>query len=264
MYFPFLMIETKCGREGLNVADRQNMHSCSVAVRAILRIEQEADKYREEAKLEELSGQILVYSISHDEQDVRLYGHYAIIQGEKWTYYRYRIDTFNILSSQRHLLSLYNFGQNVLKAHVLGHVERLKGALLAQPEPSALSFDTTGMSLNEDSQQNLPERDADGFVVPALPDASKSKESAKTEPNDKLMEQISKLMAQLKGEREQHEEERKKDKEERKRDKQEYKEQVEQLRQEKKEREEQLRQDNKEREERQKEIIALLREKSKE
>jgi hypothetical protein len=31
MFFPFLMCEVKCGREGLDIADRQNMHSCSVA-----------------------------------------------------------------------------------------------------------------------------------------------------------------------------------------------------------------------------------------
>lgn len=37
MFFPFIMCEVKCGREGLDIADRQNMHSCSVAVRAILR-----------------------------------------------------------------------------------------------------------------------------------------------------------------------------------------------------------------------------------
>ena len=225
MYFPFLMIETKCGREGLDVADRQNMHSCSVAVRAILRIEQEADKYRAAAKLEKLSRQVLVYSISHDRQDVRLYGHYAIIQGEKWTYYRYRIGTFNILTSQRDLLTLYNFGQNVLKAHVLGHVERLKGALLAQPEPSALSVYTSSISLNDSSQQNSQKRDADGFAVPALPDASQNRESAKTkEPNDKLSEQLSKLIVQL-------EEERKKHEEEIKEDRQVIKELIEQLRQ---------------------------------
>lgn len=54
MFFPFLMCEVKCGREGLDIADRQNMHSCSVAVRAILRIEQEADKYRPEKKTDSL------------------------------------------------------------------------------------------------------------------------------------------------------------------------------------------------------------------
>lgn len=77
MFFSFLMGEVKCGRESLNIADRQNMHSCSVAVRALLRIEQEADKYRREKKIDNLNRQVLVFSISHDQQDARLHGHYA-------------------------------------------------------------------------------------------------------------------------------------------------------------------------------------------
>lgn len=38
--FPFLMCEVKCGNEALDYADRQNMHSCSVAVKALLKLEQ--------------------------------------------------------------------------------------------------------------------------------------------------------------------------------------------------------------------------------
>lgn len=38
--FPFLIFEIKCGNEELDYADRQNMHSCSVAVKDILKLEQ--------------------------------------------------------------------------------------------------------------------------------------------------------------------------------------------------------------------------------
>ena len=70
-----------CDREGLDITDRPNIHSCSVAFRALLRIEQEADKYRPEKKTDSLNRQVLVFSISHDEEDTCLYGHYAIVQG---------------------------------------------------------------------------------------------------------------------------------------------------------------------------------------
>jgi hypothetical protein len=53
------MCEVKRGGEGLDTADRQNMHSCSVAVRALLRIEQEADKYRPKKKMTALIGKSL-------------------------------------------------------------------------------------------------------------------------------------------------------------------------------------------------------------
>ena len=79
--FPFLMSEIKC--RGLDYADRQNMHSCSVAVKALLKLEQKADQYQEDKQFESLLGKILVYSISHDQKDARLYGHYALVEGEK-------------------------------------------------------------------------------------------------------------------------------------------------------------------------------------
>ena len=66
IYFHFLICEIKCGREGLNIADRQNMHSYSITVRALLRIEQEANKYRPEKKTDNLNEQVLVFFISHD------------------------------------------------------------------------------------------------------------------------------------------------------------------------------------------------------
>lgn len=71
------MCEVDCG--GLDIADRQNMHSCSVAVKALLRIEQEADKYRPEEKTDSFNRQVLVFSISHDHDDARLYGHDAML-----------------------------------------------------------------------------------------------------------------------------------------------------------------------------------------
>ena len=84
MYFPFLMSEVKCGTQGLDAADRQNMHSCSVAVKALLKIEREADRYRMEKKFKDLNREILVFSLSHDQKDVRVYGHYALVQEDDW------------------------------------------------------------------------------------------------------------------------------------------------------------------------------------
>ena len=213
MFFPFLMCEVKCGREGLDIADRQNMHSCSVAVRALLRIEQEADKYRPEKEMEKrtdnLNGQVLIFSISHDQQDARLYGHYATVQREKWTYYRYRIRKFD-LTDNNSLLAIHNFVRNILKSHLPGHVRRLKDALVALPDPnkppessglpgsSGLSFAASVISLNDDnSQQDSQDRDADGFVVPPRPDSSQNSGAKKKGQESRLVERIDKLMQQL-------------------------------------------------------------------
>ena len=38
MYFPFLTCEVKCGAAALDVADRQNAHSMTLAVRGIVEL----------------------------------------------------------------------------------------------------------------------------------------------------------------------------------------------------------------------------------
>ncbi|KAI9783277.1 MAG: hypothetical protein M1816_001452 [Peltula sp. TS41687] len=177
------------------------MHSCSVAVRAVLRIEQEADKYRASEKMDGLNGQVLVLSISHDQQDARLYGHYAIVRGEKWSYYRYSIRRFN-LTEYNDLLAIYNDVQNILKSYRPEHLQRLQDALAALPDPressvqpssSALSFEASEISLNDDDnpQQDPPTLDAQGFAVPSRPAGSqtssakkKGQESQLVEPNE--------------------------------------------------------------------------------
>jgi hypothetical protein len=213
MFFPFLMCEVKCGREGLDMADRQNMHSSSVAVRALLRIKQKADKYRLEKKIDSLNRQVLVFSISHDQQDARLNGHYAIMQAEKWNYYRYHIMKFD-LTNNNGLLTIHNFVRNVLKSYLPGHVRRLKDALTDLPDPnkppessglpgsSGLSFAASEISINDDnSQQDSQDRDADGFVVPPRPDSSQNGGAKKKGQESWLVERIDKLMQQLDEER---------------------------------------------------------------
>ncbi|KAI9674970.1 MAG: hypothetical protein M1817_001376 [Caeruleum heppii] len=277
MFFPFLMCEVKCGREGLDQADRQNMHSCSVAVRTLLRIEQEADKYRPEKEMERktdsLSGQVLVFSISHDQQDARLYGHYATVQGEKWTYYRYPIRKFD-LTDNNDLLVIHNFVRNILRSHLPGHLRRLKDALAAFPDPneqpissglpssSGLSFAASGIALDNDrSQQDSQVRDADGFVVPPRPDSSQNSGGKRKEQESRLIERIDKLMLQIEEERRQRqksEELRQQDKEEVERQRQ----KSEELRQEmerQRQKSEELRQEDKEEVERQRQKSEELR-----
>lgn len=227
MYFPFLMYEVKCGRDGLDTADRQNMHSCSVALRALLRIEEEADKYRLGKKLASLNGRTLVFSISHDQKNARRYGHYATIHGEKWTYHRYFIDSFNLFPKRDEILALHNYVHNILKTHLPTHVQRIKDALAAFPEPGVLSPAGTGMTSTD---ENVEKRDADGFLVPGPPaSASRSEEAAAKRQNTILVQEMERQQ-KLSEEREERITQEAKDREER-------------IKQESKEREESMRQD---------------------
>lgn len=89
MYFPFLTTEVESSASGsLDVADRQNAHSMTVAVRGVIEL------FRAAKREQELNREDLVFSVSHDALAVRIYGHYALFEGKKATFYRHPIRQF--------------------------------------------------------------------------------------------------------------------------------------------------------------------------
>lgn len=207
MLFPFLTCEVKCGREGLDQADRQNMHSSSVALRAILRIEHEADKFRQKAQLDQLYGRVLVFSISHDQQDARLYGHFARITGNKWEYYRYSVKKYE-LRNPDDVIAIHNFVRNVFRIHLPEHIKRIRDALAVFPEPSTVSLLASDLNVSAGSQSNSQgELASQGavFRTPKYPaSAMKEIESLRKENEEreeKQKEQMNKLLGQLEQQR---------------------------------------------------------------
>ena len=108
MYFPFLTCEVKCGAAALDVADRQNAHSMTVAVKGVVEL------YRAVKREKELHREILAFSISHDYRLVRIYGHYAIIEEDKTTFYRHPIHEFSFTALDgKDKWTAYKFTKNV-------------------------------------------------------------------------------------------------------------------------------------------------------
>jgi len=66
MYFPLPTCEIKCGAAALDVADRQNAHSMTVAVGALV------EPFRSVKREKEFDREILAFSISHDHRSVSL------------------------------------------------------------------------------------------------------------------------------------------------------------------------------------------------
>ncbi|KAK5332193.1 hypothetical protein LTR98_011666, partial [Exophiala xenobiotica] len=85
MYFPFFSSEVKCGAAALDVADRQNAHSMTLAVRGVVEL------FRLVKREQELHREILAFSTSNDNETVRIYGHYPVIEGKKTRFYRHTI-----------------------------------------------------------------------------------------------------------------------------------------------------------------------------
>ncbi|RDI78292.1 hypothetical protein Vi05172_g11703 [Venturia inaequalis] len=89
MLFPFMTREVKRGNIGLDIADRQNAHSHTVALRGLVAL------FRLFGREQELHGKILTYSIAHDHRTTRFYGHRATIQGQSILCWREEIDAFD-------------------------------------------------------------------------------------------------------------------------------------------------------------------------
>ena len=262
MCFPFLMCEVKCGNMGLDYADRQNMHSCSVAVKALLKLEQKADQYREDKQFESLLGKIVAYSISHDQKDARLYGHYALVEEEKWTYYRHHIRKFDIANEERDLLALHYFARNILMIHASKLLKRLQKAIAALPVSSTLLFSAGTMNLEDDSrgfQQPSQGRDAEGFAIPVLPASAQKLFEEQKEQMDKLLQQMERQREENKEKEERQREEMEQQRKENKEKEERQREEMEQQRKENKEQMDELKKEKDELREQIKGLMNILK-----
>ena len=108
MYFPFFACEAKSGLGDLDVADKQNAHSMTMAVRGIVEL------YKVVNREEELHRKILAFSVSHDATTVRIYGHYALIKDRAARFYRHSIHSFDFTAQDgKDKWTTYHFTKNV-------------------------------------------------------------------------------------------------------------------------------------------------------
>lgn len=139
MFFPFLTSEVKCGDAALNVADRQNAHSMTVAVRAVVEL------FRKVRREKELHREILAFSISHDDDSVRLYGHYAVTVEPLPKYYRHTIRKFAFTEVDgKEKWTAYKFTRNIYDVWMPKHLERICSAIDQIPD---VSFATSASEL---------------------------------------------------------------------------------------------------------------------
>ncbi|KAK5215333.1 hypothetical protein LTR99_005568 [Exophiala xenobiotica] len=128
MYFPFFSSEVKCGAAALDVADRQNAHSMTLAVRGVVEL------FRLVKREQELHREILAFSISHDHRSVRIYGHYPVIEGRKTTFYRHPIHTFDFTALDgKEKWTAYKFTKSVYDIWMPAHFKSLCSAIDAIP-----------------------------------------------------------------------------------------------------------------------------------
>ena len=194
LYFPFLTCEVKCGAAALDVADRQNAHSMTLAVRAVVEL------FRLVQREKELDREILAFSISHDHESVRIYGHYPVIEATKTTFHRHPILKFNFTNLEgKDKWTAYKFTKSVYHTWMPTHFERLCSVIDTLPadlnfelsQQSELRFsESTGLSqdlvnqnlsaLNTESAWSAQDDDSQLQLLEPLdtPDTSFTKDSA--------------------------------------------------------------------------------------
>ncbi len=150
MYFPFLTSEVKCGNEALNIADRQNAHSAAVAANAVVEL------YRLVSRQDELNQKILTFSISHDNEVVRMYGHYALIKEKYTLFYRHPVDKLDFTRKDgKEKWTPYTFTRNVYDKFYPIHHERICSAVDQLPNPEDFAVESFSQQSNFDSfEQN--------------------------------------------------------------------------------------------------------------
>ncbi|RYO86212.1 hypothetical protein DL766_003570 [Monosporascus sp. MC13-8B] len=138
MYFPFLTCEVKCNNM-LAIAERQNAHSMTIAVRAIVEL------FRAVKREGELHRQILAFSIAHDDSTVRIYGHYPVINGQVTQYYRHRIAKFAFAApGEKEKWTAYQFTKNVYDIWMPAHFKNICSAI--DQLPSHFDFSVQPLS----------------------------------------------------------------------------------------------------------------------
>ena len=158
MYFPFLTCEVKCGAAALDIADRQNVHSMTVAVRALVEL------FRSVQREKELNQEILTFSISHDHTSVRIYGHYAIIEADKTTFYRHTIHGFDFTVLEgKEKWTAYKFVKSVYDHHSSKIHKLICSAI--DDLPAGISFDVSqSASFTEPTPQSSQQSNVESVL----------------------------------------------------------------------------------------------------
>jgi len=218
-YFPFFTCEVKCGAGGVDVADRQNAHSMTVAVRGIFEL------FRYVHRGKELHRKVLAFSISHDDKAVRIYSHYPIICGDKITFHRHKITGFDFTSKEGiEKWTAYKFTKNIYDKFMPEHHKLICSAIDAIPadlnfEVSSALFTSNASADNESEMPDSQEMGASAPVSqdPMGPPTKKPRMTANHLLQEQLAHQSVRIDELMKREREEKEQQ-KEEKEQQKRE----------------------------------------------
>lgn len=145
MYFPFLTCDVTCGVVGLDIADRQNLHSITLAVRGIVEL------FKLVYRIEELHREV-IFLVSYNYEGIRIYRHFPMNEGEKTTYWRYPLRKFDF--TERNSIekwTAYTFVKNVYDIFMPAIFQKICSAVDDLP----LELPTTSKQLSSEHSQQF-------------------------------------------------------------------------------------------------------------
>lgn len=200
MYFPFLICEVKGSDRPVREAERQAMHTASIAIRAVIQL------YRKISAAIEVHRKILAFSIAHDNSTVKIFGHFATIEDEKTTFFRHRLYAADFAAdlAPDELGRAYKITRAIYENFFPQHLARIKTAISQLRSPSLASF-TDQLGLDEDSRESTPGQSSsqeDGnFKKPSLPSEMKLQQENER-LRDRLLESLREQQAESQRQRE--------------------------------------------------------------
>lgn len=223
IYFPYLTVEVKCGKQGLDLADMPNINSMTTVLRGVV------DVFRRAGRAKDVHRRVLGFSISHDDNGVRIHAHYPEIDGDKTTYWRETLKDFSISNDKgKDRWVCYHFTLNVCQKFALPFLKRLQAAINTLPDPITqqtglvATFDEFSV---QSSQDDISASDSqDGFKKPRtvrglnaeLKTLIQSLQRQLEQQRKEAKEQEQLLLTQLEQQREESERQRKEAEQQRK------------------------------------------------
>ena len=106
------------------------MHNASVSVKGLVEL------FSRAVREDELHRRILAFLVSHDNEAVRIYGQYALINKSESSFYRHTIRKFDFTEQDgKNKWDSYKFTRNVYDIFVPIHLERIRAAIDQLPDP---------------------------------------------------------------------------------------------------------------------------------
>ena len=124
MYLPFLLCEVSRNDEMVVLAEQRNMHSAGIVVKGWIHI------YAQKSRQEELSGKILLFSVSHGPHWVASHGYYPVVTGDEVTIHRHLFHQFDFtIPEGGHMWRAYRFTRAIYDKFYPLHLRRIRDGL---------------------------------------------------------------------------------------------------------------------------------------